>query len=143
VCQGLSVLESSAPNVLLVDDSPRSLQIFSTVLNAFGWQVAAYPSPHAALKVCQSEPFDLLLLDKRMPSMSGVELLASIRSTCHLNCLTPAIVLAAEAQQTTRHAVEQAGFASVLEKSCTPHDLYLLAARLITAAPWSDMAPLL
>lgn len=57
--------------ILLVDDSPSVLAILSGILSEFSVSTAA--SGEQALELAAREPFDLILLDVRMPGMDGYE----------------------------------------------------------------------
>lgn len=60
--------------LLLVDDEPLILATFKHGLRARGYDVATAGSGDAALDRAASAPFDLAILDVRMPGMSGLEL---------------------------------------------------------------------
>jgi DNA-binding response OmpR family regulator len=67
--------------VLAVDDTPGNLQILSEVLSAEGYQVRVAVSGEAALaSVAASRP-DLVLLDVRMPGISGLEVCRLLKSS--------------------------------------------------------------
>jgi CheY-like chemotaxis protein len=66
-------------HILLVDDDPDTRNIVPRMLSKSGYAVATCSSGHQALKYLARQKFDLVLSDVRMPGMSGVELLKSIR----------------------------------------------------------------
>lgn len=66
--------------ILVVDDEPCVLDAIAALLDSFGYCVTACDHPGSALVKLQSDPFDVVLTDIRMPGMSGVELLGIIRS---------------------------------------------------------------
>jgi len=63
-------------HILLVDDEPQLVKIFSRMLGKLGYRVTAYTSSALTLDVFIKDPqdFDLLLTDQTMPEMSGAEL---------------------------------------------------------------------
>jgi DNA-binding NtrC family response regulator len=65
--------------VLLVDDEERILKSLSRALHDEGYDVHVSSSPIKALSVLAERAFDLLLVDNRMPQMSGLDL---IRELC-------------------------------------------------------------
>ena len=65
--------------ILLVDDDQSTAYILSMMLKLNDFEVHPYTDPEAALSAFQKRQFDLLLLDVRMPVMSGFELYRKTR----------------------------------------------------------------
>ena len=63
--------------VLLAEDTDLSRDVLSALLRREGCQVVAVADGGAAMRALRSDAFDLLLLDHRMPSASGVEVAAA------------------------------------------------------------------
>jgi len=61
-------------NILVVDDEPKNLFVLETVLNDPGYRLVRAESADQALLALVTEEFALLILDIRMPMMSGLEL---------------------------------------------------------------------
>ena len=59
--------------ILMVDDSPDNLQLLTAVLKRGGLVPRPVTSGRQAIKAAEADPPDLVLLDIRMPEMSGVE----------------------------------------------------------------------
>jgi Response regulator containing a CheY-like receiver domain and an HD-GYP domain len=59
--------------ILMVDDSPDNLRLLTAVLKGAGLVPRPVTSGRQAIKAAQADPPDLILLDIRMPEMSGVE----------------------------------------------------------------------
>jgi PAS domain S-box-containing protein len=77
--QGLGLQNLQAMNCLVVDDQETSLQIMRTLLETWHLRVTTASSGEEGLRQihengARGTPFDLLLLDWRMPGMSGLEL---------------------------------------------------------------------
>ncbi|MCL1075804.1 response regulator [Shewanella dokdonensis] len=63
---------------LVVDDNPSALQIYASQLRDFHFDVeTAASGPEALFKLAQ-QPFDLLLIDWKMPDMDGREVLVAM-----------------------------------------------------------------
>lgn len=60
--------------VLIVDDDPQVLRLVATVLKPLKVRVLVAPRPSDALRICESEPIDLLISDMKMPDMDGIRL---------------------------------------------------------------------
>ncbi|SEI88546.1 response regulator [Frateuria terrea] len=68
--------------LLLLDDEPAILSALSRVINRIGAErlgapcrISAYTDASLALTSLQSEPYDLVITDFRMPAMSGLDFL--------------------------------------------------------------------
>ena len=64
------------PHILIIDDDKISCRLIRMALEELG-----YPSPDVALsgiealKILENQAYDLILLDNRMPGMTGVDFL--------------------------------------------------------------------
>jgi sigma-B regulation protein RsbU (phosphoserine phosphatase) len=65
--------EDSGRNILVVDDTPANLRLLTQMLAEQGYKVRAVTSGARALAALHSAPSDLVLLDIKMPGMSGYE----------------------------------------------------------------------
>jgi two-component system response regulator HydG len=66
-------------NVLVVDDEPALLRALEALLKRAGHQVVALDNPITALQRLAAEDFDVALFDIKMPQLSGLELLNSVK----------------------------------------------------------------
>jgi two-component system response regulator HydG len=66
--------------VLFVDDDRALREVLTRELEDFGLEVRAFPEPRAALEEAAKTPFDVALIDLRLPEMDGLELLARLRA---------------------------------------------------------------
>ena len=64
-------LETPPPRLLLVDDEPRLLASLRSLLDGSGYQLVLAASGEAAIAELSRLNFDLVLLDLRMPGVSG------------------------------------------------------------------------
>ncbi len=71
--------------LLLVDDDPPILHMFSRMLQQAGYLVVTAPDAEAALDRLNGECFDLVLSDISMPGLSGLDLLRHLREL-RLDC---------------------------------------------------------
>jgi len=60
--------------VLLVDDQTQFVSVLTRRLNMRGIDATCAFSPDEALKVVETEHFDIAILDMKMPGLSGIEL---------------------------------------------------------------------
>ena len=112
---------ASKAKVLLVDDEPIFLKYMAKVLGARGYEVATVQSGQEALEAIQSHPFDVVILDQRMPVMDGLKTLERLRK---LKPLLPVILLSGHAdvgtavEAMTLGAVDYLLKPALVEKLC-------------------------
>lgn len=63
----------------MVDDEEVARQLLTDFLSDIGYHVQTAPDGETALSLARENPFDLIITDIRMPGMSGIELIHSIR----------------------------------------------------------------
>ena len=63
------------PKILIVDDEPDARNILSTILEEEGFRVETGAGGEEAFGLLESEHFDLLITDMKMPKISGIDLL--------------------------------------------------------------------
>ncbi len=71
-------MEESAGTVLVVDDEEPIRRVISRTLEQAGYHCTQAGNGQEALEKASSEEFDVVLLDIKMPGMSGIELLPQL-----------------------------------------------------------------
>ena len=66
--------------ILIADDDFGHRNMLRLLLEQWGYQTAEAKDGEEAVQACQNRPFDLLLMDVRMPRKSGLEALTEIRA---------------------------------------------------------------
>ena len=64
--------------ILIVDDEKNLLKLYEKEFAEEGYRVITASSGSEALQKIQKDPFDLVILDIRMPDLNGVETLKKI-----------------------------------------------------------------
>ncbi|HWU13231.1 MAG TPA: response regulator, partial [Caulobacter sp.] len=83
--------------VLVVDDNPVNRELARTVLEQIGAEVAEASGGRAAIESAAVAPFDCILMDLRMPGVSGIEALGEIRDRPGPNRDVPILAFTADA----------------------------------------------
>jgi PAS domain S-box-containing protein len=118
--------------VLLVDNSLINLLILRETLSAWGVAADECQSGEAAVRALAERPYDAVLLDDRMPGMSGFELAGVIRQT---HPRTPVIMLTSDNKPGDLNRSKQLGLAGYAIKPVKRSELLrLLCSALNTNA---------
>lgn len=116
--------------VLIVDDDPDLLELVSTALEAKGYRVFNAPDGRDALRLLETEPVDLILLDMRMPNMDGWTFARIFHA--RYDRKTPIVVLTAA--QDAKLRADEIGADGHLEKPFDMKQLYSVVESM-TSAP--------
>ena len=90
----LTLVPKKNPKILVVDDNPTNVELLFAYLKPFGYKLEKAFDGEAALKMIESDPPDLILLDLMMPGLSGYEVCEKIKSETSTQ-LIPVIVITA------------------------------------------------
>ncbi|MCB0190975.1 MAG: response regulator [Anaerolineae bacterium] len=129
--------------VMIIDDNATNRRILQKTLKAFGCLTAEADNGHQGLKLLShastvGRPFELLLLDIMMDSLSGIEVLQIIRQRPELKHL-PVIILTSVDNLNYLNANQELGWSGYLTKPVK--QLELLEA-IVSALDTSDAPPL-
>ncbi len=113
--------------ILVVDDDAFLRQLVTALLRRDGHEVISAASAEEARTLLAAEPApDLLVLDIELPALSGLELLAEVRSA--LTC--PVILMSGNDNESNREAGASLGATDYMVKPFAPKDF---AARVQAA----------
>lgn len=100
--------------ILIVEDSPDNMKLFSTILGLKGHEVTGLPGGEGLLDAIQSAPPDLVLMDIQLPGKDGFALLQEIRRSSSAGVRV--IALTAHAMTGDRERALEAGFDGYITK---------------------------
>ena len=123
----------SGTRVLLAEDNPINAMLAGAMLRKQGCRVDQVADGQAAVAAASSQPYDLVLMDMRMPLMSGIEATRVLRSR---GVETPVVALTANAFDDDRLACLAAGMDDFLVKPLGPEGL-AAAVALWTGPDWT------
>ena len=101
--------------VLIVEDTTDVRIVCQEVLEREGYHVRGAEDGLEALVALREEPWDLVLLDHRMPRMSGLELLDVMRSTRQWSEI-PVILMTGLSDPATKARAASCGHIVLMEK---------------------------
>ncbi len=112
-----TLFEAPDAKILIVDDNEVNLVVTKNLLKDTKIQTVTATSGKEALKLCDEQEFDLLLVDHRMPGMDGMEMLWRLRSNNEcINQKKPSIALTANVFSGAREVYKNSGFEDYLSK---------------------------
>ena len=119
--------------ILIVEDNPDNLKLFTAVLSIRGHRVVGLPGGEQLLPTMAAEEPQIVLLDIQLPGEDGFQLLERLTTTLGEAC-PPVVALTAHAMSGDREKALRAGFKGYLTK---PIDVGTFASSVeafITAA---------
>lgn len=88
--------------VLYVEDDPMNQQVVKDKLQVAGASMVSAPDAETGLRVAEEQPFDIVLMDIRMPGMDGLTAIEHLRRKSHPVSSGPVIVVTADTSSDLR-----------------------------------------
>ena len=110
------------PRILLVDDEERFRANLQRMLDAQGLTVKSAGSGAEALEELAHSPYDVIVLDIRMPGMDGLAALKEIKG---INPEVEVIILSGHASMDAAMEINRLGCYDYLMKPCPLEELLL------------------
>jgi CheY-like chemotaxis protein len=108
-------IDPATRTVLIIEDNSLTLLLLESHFQKNGFAVVKALDGQAGLDACQSQSFDLILIDLNIPLISGRELIAKIRKTTSLR-QGPAYAMSAGLSAKEREELGKLGFTGYLQK---------------------------
>lgn len=108
------------PTIFVVDDDPSARRGLERLIRAAGWDVETFESASAFLAAERTDRPGCLVLDVRMPDMTGPQLQEMLRE---LSCGLPIVFLSAHADVRTTARAMKRGAVDFLTKPVDAPDL--------------------
>jgi PAS domain S-box-containing protein len=114
--------------VLVVDDNASSRQILEKILESFSFEVVLAASGEEGLAELESaakdQPYDLVIMDWKMPGMDGIEASRRIKQHKNLGRIPPIILITAYGREEIIQQTEQLGLEGFLLKPVSQSVLF-------------------
>lgn len=122
-------MDASLPTVLAVDDDQINLSIMETILEDYDCEVVTALSAIEAMEIVKKKAISLILLDRMLPGMNGIEFTKALRSSQEYKDI-PIIMQSAAATDVQIAEGMKAGVNEYLTKPFSEHDLIQCVKRL-------------
>ena len=117
--------------VLVADDNPANRELARVILEAQGVEVTEAEDGQAAIDLAMGLPYDVILMDIRMPVVDGLEAVERIRAEPGPNQDIPILAFSADGDLERLKGLTEQGFDGVAHKPIVPADLITAICRCL------------
>ena len=121
--------------VLFIEDDPMNRRVVKDMLSVAGVEMSEAPEAETGLAMLDSQSFDLVLMDLRMPGMDGLTAVRKIRARSDATGSVPIIVVTADTAMDLQQRCKAAGADDLLLKPVAMTLLFDAIARAIAERP--------
>jgi|JI10StandDraft_1071094.scaffolds.fasta_scaffold120647_2 two-component system phosphate regulon response regulator PhoB len=121
---------STMASILVIEDEPDAAELLAFNLRAAGHEVTLVDDGGRGLRVAQTTRPDLILLDRMLPTMSGIEICRALRGDAVTQDL-PIIMLTARAAESDRVKGFECGADDYVTKPFSMRELMLRVQSLL------------
>jgi len=118
--EAIGMNRDNATIVAIVDDDVEVREVLRRLLEADGYSVETFESGQTFLDNAALETIACLVIDQRMPDMSGV---AVISALSRKDVTIPSLLITGAVDTEVARAAENLGAMTVLEKPLSPQEL--------------------
>ena len=119
--------------ILVVDDHPTNRELARLFLEGLGASVVEADGGVDGVRRAEEAPFDIILMDMRMPGLDGPGALNQIRRGEGPNDITPILAFTADVEADHAGALAAMGFQGLVTKPVTPGALISAIAAALAA----------
>jgi len=112
----------SKPRILLVDDDPDILDVLEITLAEENYEILKAGDGEEAIRIIQSKPLDLVLLDYNMPKMNGQQVCLKVKQDLLLRHI-PIIMVTGKGEISDKVGGINAGADDYIVKPFEPKEL--------------------
>jgi len=114
------------PEVLIIDDEMNIVRLLQANLRASGYRALTAPNGEEGLRLIKAERPGLVLLDLKLPGMSGWEVLSKVKASPELRDI-PVLIITAAAREGDEDRAANMGAVGIVPK---PFQFEELMARI-------------
>jgi twitching motility two-component system response regulator PilH len=120
-------------NILIIDDSPTDVRVFTTLLERAGHQVSAVSAAEEGIEQVRANPPDLVIMDVIMPGMNGFQATRTLTrdpKTQHV----PVVMITTKSMETDRVWGMRQGARAFITKPVNEKELLACINDLLSSA---------
>jgi two-component system response regulator (stage 0 sporulation protein F) len=123
-------LSPAKTKILIVDDAGPVVVLCVNVLQALGYAVKGANRGDTAVELIRKEPFDLMVLDYKMPGMTGFDVFKQAKA---LHPTMNVILVTGHGTPDIVNEANRLGFAGILLKPFTSEELRGIVEKVLVA----------
>jgi DNA-binding response OmpR family regulator len=116
--------------IAVIEDEPFIIEALQFLLEREGFVVMTHSDGAGAVEFIKSVNPDMVILDNMLPTISGMQILETVRASNTIATL-PILMLTAKGQKKDRSAAEQAGASLFMTKPFANADLVANVRRMV------------
>lgn len=120
----------ASARILIVDDSASIRQLASFALKQAGFDTKEVNDGKEAVTAAGQDKFDVVLTDRNMPNMDGIELTKALRADANYK-FTPILMLTTESETEKKQEGKAAGVTGWIIKPFNPDTLVATINKVI------------
>jgi signal transduction histidine kinase/ActR/RegA family two-component response regulator len=132
--------QTFAPRVLVADDNATNRFVAAKLLEVLGYEPSTAEDGLQAVEMAGAQPFDVILMDIKMPGLDGVQATRAIRALGGEAARTPVIALTANADPEDAAKYLAAGMSDVVRKPLKASELAAALAAAVGSEVRAAMA---
>lgn len=122
-------------NIIYIDDDATNRAVLRGMLEASGVKMAEAPDAQTGLKMIDEGDYAIVLMDLRMPGVSGLTAIRQLRSIDNANKQIPIVVVTADLTDGVRDLCRGAGADDFVAKPVGMADLFDAIGSAVAKAP--------
>ena len=127
--------------ILVADDTETNREVLGRILERGGHSCTLVAGGEAALDALEASSFDIVLLDRNMPDMGGIEVVKALRAMYPAEARIPAMIVSADVTPEGREECLDAGADGFLGKPVEAARLLSEVQRIAAAAAQASEPP--
>jgi DNA-binding response OmpR family regulator len=116
---------ASGKKILCIEDEHFIGELYDRALTKAGYVVTVEMDGQAGLKAAQTDQFDIILLDLMVPTLTGIEILRTLRDQAKTPHIHAKIIITTnlEQREEVRTAIEAQADGYLVKAEITPREL--------------------